>query len=255
MIEPVGRFEQRRSASDFGIGDPHPVRGGAEVNFLTRPRRKRRRRSAARRGPRNRFRGQRCRLAHRADEADAFARYRSDQGLRLAAVADCFAHRVDPAGQGRFRYDAAAPNRPQEVVLADHPLPVPDEVDQEIEDLGFKRNQPGAAPQLTALDVERIIPEQKRHLGAPHGGSASRNNQGSRKDKSRVGQSPSTICRASCGDQRDESGGSGSNDRPRTKGRPPWPDSWRFYTGLPPISYSSSPSFTPSDSSPASWYR
>src|SRR5262249_12713908 len=121
MVEPVGGLDQRWAASDLGIGDAHPVRGGAEVNVLAQ--------SPGRGG--HIACGGRIRLAYGADKTDALAGNSADQGLLLTAVADRSARRIDAAGQGRFRDDTPAPNRLQEIVLADDAIAVLHEVDQE----------------------------------------------------------------------------------------------------------------------------
>jgi hypothetical protein len=63
--------------------------------------------------------------AHGADEAKALARDGADQLLLLAAVADRLARGVDAAGQRRIRHDPAAPDRSDEIVLADDAVAVP----------------------------------------------------------------------------------------------------------------------------------
>ena len=76
-----------------------------------------------------------------ADETDAFARQRLDQPLPFAGVADRAARRVDPIEQRGLRDDAPAPDRGQQIILADHAVAVPDQVNEEIEDLGLDRHQ------------------------------------------------------------------------------------------------------------------
>jgi hypothetical protein len=114
-------------------------------------------------------------LAHLADEPNAFARHGPDQALRPAIVADRLAHCGDPAGQRRFRHDAAAPHRLKQIVLGDHAVTVLHQVDQEIEDLRLERCRRAAAPQFPAVGVEgmitkaelqtRIPPAESRVLG------------------------------------------------------------------------------------------
>ena len=97
-------------------------------------------------------------------KAEALARDGADQALLLAAVADRLARGVDAAGQRRFRHDAALPDRGDEIVLADHPLAILDQVDQKVEHLRLERDQLAVAPQLAPVRVEDIIPEKKLQL-------------------------------------------------------------------------------------------
>ena len=72
---------------------------------------------------------------HVADKAQALARDGADQPLLVAVVADRLADGIDPAGQRRFRDDAAAPDRRDQVVLADDAVAVLDQADQQVEHL------------------------------------------------------------------------------------------------------------------------
>jgi hypothetical protein len=85
----------------------------------------------------------------------------------FAAVADGLPRGGDPAGQGGLRDDASVPDRRQQIILAGDTIPVRDEICQEIEYLWFDLDQLGAAPQLTPLEVERVVAEQKAHPGLP----------------------------------------------------------------------------------------
>jgi len=84
-------------------------------------------------------------LLHLADEAKAPARNGANQPLLLAAVTDRLARRVDAAGQGRFRYDAADPDRGDEIVLTDDVIAVAQQIDQQVEDLRLDSNRVRAA--------------------------------------------------------------------------------------------------------------
>ena len=65
-----------------------------------------------------------------ADEAVALAGDRAHQPLFLAGIADGLAHRIDVAGDRRFRDDPAVPHRLEQVVLADDAIAVVDELQQ-----------------------------------------------------------------------------------------------------------------------------
>jgi hypothetical protein len=51
------------------------------------------------------------------------------------------------------------PNRSQELFLADHAVTVPDEMNEQIENLGLDGDQPGSAAQLASVCVEHTILE------------------------------------------------------------------------------------------------
>ena len=80
-------------------------------------------------------------LSHRADEADTLADDRADQPLLFTIVADNAACGVDPAGECRFGHDPPAPDRSQQIVLADHPIAVADEENEQVEHLRFDGQQ------------------------------------------------------------------------------------------------------------------
>src|SRR5467141_3611191 len=94
---------------------------------------------------------------HSADEPEALARNGADQLLVLAAVADRLSHSVDAAGQRRIRNDPAAPDRSDEIVLADDPVAVLHQINQEIEYLRLNGNPFGAAAQFAPVRVKRMI--------------------------------------------------------------------------------------------------
>src|SRR5262249_16647399 len=106
---------------------------------------------------------------HSADEADALALHGADQLLLFAAVPDCLAHRVEPAGKRRFRNDAAAPDRRDEIVLADHPVAIAHEMDKDIEHLRRDRDRRGPAQQFAPFDIKRVIGKEKLHLSPQSG--------------------------------------------------------------------------------------
>ena len=109
--------------------------------------------------------------AHVADEAQALARDGADQLLVLAAVADRLARGVDAAGQGRIRHDAAAPDRRDEIVLADDAVAVLHQVDQQVEDLRLDGNGLRPAAQLAPVRVKRMVGKEKLHASTSWGRS------------------------------------------------------------------------------------
>jgi hypothetical protein len=102
--------------------------------------------------------------ANGADETDAPARGGADQPLRFAAVADRLARGVDAAREGRIRHDSPAPDRRDEIVLADQAVAVLHQVGQQIEHLRLKRDLLAAAMELAPAGVEDMIGEEKLHL-------------------------------------------------------------------------------------------
>ena len=58
-----------------------------------------------------------------------------------SAVADRPSRCVDPAGQRRVGYDPSSPDRGNEIILADDPIVVLDQVNQKIEHLLLYRNR------------------------------------------------------------------------------------------------------------------
>ena len=97
------------------------------------------------------------------------ARYRVDSGPLPTTTRKVTSRRkrplvshliLEPGGrrssrdQRRFRDDATAPYRFQQIILADHAVAVLNEKGEQIERLGFKVDQLCAAPQFAALDVE-----------------------------------------------------------------------------------------------------
>jgi hypothetical protein len=79
--------------------------------------------------------------------------------LLLAGIADRAPGRVDSVEQRGFRNNPPMPDRGQQIILADHPVTVPDQVDKEIEDLGLDSHKGRSPAQFTAIRVERTVLE------------------------------------------------------------------------------------------------
>ena len=73
--------------------------------------------------------------------------------------------RIDAAGERRLGNNSPFPDGVEQIILADHPITVVDQVDEQIEDLRSDIDQLGAAPQLAAIHVDRIFTELKWHSG------------------------------------------------------------------------------------------
>jgi hypothetical protein len=103
-------------------------------------------------------------LADLADEPESLAGDRSKQALVLPAVADGLARRVDVTGQGRFRDNPAGPHGIQELVLADDVLAVPQQMEQQVEDLRPDGDRLGAARELPPVRVDHEVLERVLHV-------------------------------------------------------------------------------------------
>ena len=91
-----------------------------------------------------------------------------------------------------FGDDPAAPDRLQEIVLADDAFAVPNQVDQEVEDLRFERDPLAAPPEFAPINVKHMIGKDKfqfRSPGADRTGRFSTNYQANLKEKSTFPQS------------------------------------------------------------------
>jgi hypothetical protein len=106
-------------------------------------------------------------LPNVADKPDTLARDRPDQALLVPAVADCFAHRVDMAGQSRLGDDSPVPHRVEQVVLADDALAVPHQEKQQVEDLWPDRNRAGLPHEFPPVGIERAISDYVLHFESP----------------------------------------------------------------------------------------
>ena len=110
--------------------------------------------------------------AHVADEAEALARDSADQLLVLAAVADCLSRGIDAAGQGRIRHDPAAPDRSDEIVLADDAIAVLHQVNQQVEHLRLDVYRNFGAPEFAPFNIDLVVTKAEDHARARHPGRA-----------------------------------------------------------------------------------
>jgi hypothetical protein len=98
-----------------------------------------------------------------ADEAKAPARDGSDHLLVSAAVADGLSGGVDAASQRGFRHDPAAPDRSDQIVLADDAVPILRQVSQQIEHLRLDMDGTPGAPQFTPFEIDLTVAEGEDH--------------------------------------------------------------------------------------------
>jgi hypothetical protein len=76
------------------------------------------------------------------------------------------AHASYAARQRRIRHDPTAPDRLQEVVLADDAIAVLHQINQEVEHLRFERDQLAATPEFAPVEVKHVIAEAKLQIGS-----------------------------------------------------------------------------------------
>src|SRR5262249_4002496 len=104
-------------------------------------------------------------FSHFPDETKTLSRERADQPLTFTAVPYRCPRRVDPCSKRRIRNGAALPHMGDQLPLADHPISVPHEVCQEIENSRLNRNDPAPALQFAALGMEHIVLKNISHEG------------------------------------------------------------------------------------------
>ena len=103
-------------------------------------------------------------LGHRRDEVVAPAVQGLDHALSLAVVADRSPGLLDPAGHGCLADEPSAPDLVHQLFLADDPLAVIDQVDQDVERLGFQRDPLTVSAQLEQGEVELEFGEPEAHV-------------------------------------------------------------------------------------------
>src|SRR5215467_161463 len=101
---------------------------------------------------------------HDTDETHALARQRPDEALLLSRVVDGASHGVYAGTHCRVRDDPPVPDCSNQVVLADNPIAVFDQVFKEIEDLRGHGNQQTSPTQLAAVRVERKVCEAIKQI-------------------------------------------------------------------------------------------
>jgi hypothetical protein len=110
------------------------------------------------------------------------------QPLRSAIVTQSSAYGIYPRRQRRFRDDPPVPHGIQKFVLADHPIIVPDEEDQQVERLGFEVNQLGAAVQFATIDVEAVLAKHQNHRRPPEPVTFRRNHKAAVRERKADGK-------------------------------------------------------------------
>jgi hypothetical protein len=107
------------------------------------------------------------RFAHVAHKAYALARQGTDETLVLPSVTDCASGSIDTGTQCGFRNDPTVPDCSDQIVSADNPIAVLDQVLKEIEDLRSHGNQIGPATQFAAVGVKPEVSEAIAQMAVP----------------------------------------------------------------------------------------
>ena len=140
---------------------------GRRRSGVLQKRRRIRRRSLRQRCPFGRG-GRRCGadILHFAHEAKAALEHRANETLIGATVAQRAPCGTDARAERRLRNDAALPDHVEQFVLADDPVAVPDQVDEQIEHLGLDVHNCPGAPQLMLRHINLEIAEAKIQGGS-----------------------------------------------------------------------------------------
>ena len=100
---------------------------------------------------------------HFADEAEALAVHRPDQPLRLAVVANQAPDLLDARRDGAIADRPAVPDRGDQLVLADQPVAVLDQQEQQREHLRLDGDRTIVLKQLEPAQVEDEIAHRVTH--------------------------------------------------------------------------------------------
>ena len=107
-----------------------------------------------------------CCRSHIADEPHPLSCDGADQLLILAAVADRLPCSVDAAAQSRVRHGSAAPDGCDEVVLADDPIAIARQIDEQVEHLRLDMHGNARAPELAPRQIDLVVTEAEDHSQA-----------------------------------------------------------------------------------------
>src|SRR5215207_6600325 len=99
------------------------------------------------------------------DEAEPALVEGANERLIVSVVAERLARSVDPTRERRHRDDPSIPNGVEDLVLADDPLSVAEQEDEEVEDLRLDMHGRSRPTQLLARDVQLAIFEKIQHQG------------------------------------------------------------------------------------------
>jgi hypothetical protein len=116
----------------------------------------------------------------------------------VAAIPYGLSGSIDPAGEGGFRDDPTPPDRRDQVVLGHDPIPVLDEVQQDVEHLRFDGDLFSASAELPPFGIHGTFTKAKPQKGLPVWRVISRNNQVCLPNKSSISQSLPTGAAPCC---------------------------------------------------------
>ena len=117
---------------------------------------------------------------HRSNETEALALQGFDETLFFAGIANHTPSDVQPRRQCRIGHDTAVPDGLDEVVLADDPFPVADQVIEQVEHLRRDGDHVRPAVKLAKVGVECVLLEE-----IPQAGNS-------------LGEFPPSVSRAGC---------------------------------------------------------
>src|SRR5215204_4343256 len=101
------------------------------------------------------------------DEAEPALVEGTNERLIVSVVAERLAGSVDPTRERRLRNDPSIPNGVKDLILADDPLSVAEQEDEEVEDLRLDMHGRSRPTQLLPRDVQLAIFEKIQHEGTP----------------------------------------------------------------------------------------
>ena len=144
MIQPVGRFDQRRTAACSCDGEIDVVGCSAELDVLLQ-------------------RADVGCAAHVTDESEPTARHSPNQTLISAVVANGPPRSTHPAGERIVRHAPSVPHRADELFFADDAVAMGHEVDQHIEHLRLDVNDRAVSTQLAPAAMHFAVAECEGH--------------------------------------------------------------------------------------------
>ena len=153
----ITAMDDRVTASAFTASETTSSRRDTSEETETRPERR-----SPRRVVRNKSR--RRRICHRrvdglniADKAEATLVQRSNEGLVVSVVAKRAPGAIDAAGERGLGDDPAVPDRLDQLILADNPVVVAHQMNDEIEYLGLDMHRCPKPAQLLLAEVDLEI--------------------------------------------------------------------------------------------------
>ena len=145
-------MDDRVTASAFTDSETTSSRRDTSAETETRPGTSARR--VGNKSSRLRIRFRRVDGLNIADEAEAALVQRPNKGLVVSVVAKRTPGAIDAAGERRLGDDPAVPDRLDQLILADNPVVVAHQMNDEIEYLGLNMNRFPKPAQLLLAEVD-----------------------------------------------------------------------------------------------------